>query len=66
MLVLTRRNGEAIHMDCGRIIIRILSVGEGRVRLGIDAPGYVDILRGELVKQPAACSEAEAEQCQTT
>lgn len=48
MLVLTRKQGEAIRID-GEIEVRVLSVQGHRVRLGIQAPSDVDVRRGELV-----------------
>ncbi|KFD40707.1 hypothetical protein HX99_06080 [Peptococcaceae bacterium SCADC1_2_3] len=47
MLVISRRPGEKIFL--GREIqITILEIKEGNVRLGIEAPLEVKILRGEL------------------
>ena len=47
MLVISRRTGEKIFL--GREIqITILEIKEGNVRLGIEAPPEVKILRGEL------------------
>ncbi len=47
MLVISRRPGEKIFL--GREIqITILEIKEGNVRLGIEAPPEVKILRGEL------------------
>ena len=48
MLVLTRKAGEEIIID-GRIRIRLLQTGQGRIRLGIDAPADISVIRGELV-----------------
>lgn len=48
MLILSRRTGEAIRIG-GDIRVVVMATGEGGVRLGIDAPGDVTILREELV-----------------
>lgn len=48
MLVLTRKRNEAIVLD-GEIRVRILSIGHSTVRLGIEAPSGVGIVREELV-----------------
>lgn len=48
MLILSRRTGEAIRIG-GDIRVVVMATGEGSVRLGIDAPGDVTILREELV-----------------
>ena len=50
MLILTRREGDAIFID-GGVRIVVLSVDRKGVRLGIEAPSDVRILRGEIVAQ---------------
>ncbi len=47
MLVLSRKQGEAIHV--GASIVRVLEVNGNRVRLGIEADPEVQILRNELI-----------------
>jgi carbon storage regulator len=47
MLVLGRKAGEVIRID-DDIVITVVSVGHGRVRIGIDAPKESRVLRGEL------------------
>lgn len=47
MLVLTRKPGEKVIIGDGIVLI-VLSTAGGRVRLGIEAPDHVRILRGEL------------------
>ena len=44
MLVLTRRNDEAIHIG-NDIVIRILDIRNGRIRLGIEAPREIPVVR---------------------
>ena len=51
MLVLTRKRGEEIVID-GYIRIRVLDVRGSKVRLGIDAPGSMSVLRRELLPGP--------------
>jgi carbon storage regulator len=50
MLILGRRAGESIVLD-GGITIVVLACERGGVRLGIQAPPDVTILRGEIVRQ---------------
>lgn len=53
MLVLTRKAGETIRI--GReITIRVVRCGPGRIRLGIEAPASVKVVRGELPDKKAA------------
>lgn len=53
MLTLTRKEGQTIALSIntgeGRITIKVASLRGNRVRLAIDAPAAVKILRGELV-----------------
>lgn len=48
MLVLSRRPNETVVVPQVPLTVRVLSVTGNKVRLGIDAPGDVTILRGEL------------------
>ena len=48
MLVLNRKSDQEIVLG-GNIRVKVLSVKGNTVRLGIEAPGEVSILRGELV-----------------
>jgi carbon storage regulator len=50
MLVLSRKAGEKVVIGDG-ITLTVIEVKANRVRVGIDAPGQVRILRGELVGQ---------------
>ncbi len=47
MLVLSRRESERIKLG-DSIVVTVVRVGSDRVRLGIDAPSSVVVLRGEL------------------
>ena len=47
MLVLTRKVGEKVVIQ-GGITVTVVRAEDGRVRLGIEAPDDVRILRGEL------------------
>jgi carbon storage regulator len=49
MLVLRRKVGESIILD-GVICVSVLAVEGERVKIGIDAPAHVTILREELLK----------------
>jgi len=47
MLVLARKRDEAIRIG-DDIVIKVIQCGRGAVRLGIQAPKHVRVLRGEL------------------
>src|SRR5262249_10778832 len=47
MLVLSRKPGEGLVI-AGSIVVTVLQVEKGRVRLGIEAPPQVRVLRQEL------------------
>lgn len=50
MLVLSRKLGEAVMV--GDAMVRILEVRGTNVRLGIEAPGEIKVLREELIGTP--------------
>ena len=47
MLVLTRKRDEFIKIGQD-IVIRVMKTSHGSVKIGIDAPASVRVLRGEL------------------
>ena len=55
MLVLSRKLNETVQI--GASLVRIVAIGNGRVKLGFDAADDVEILRGELVEQPAELTD---------
>lgn len=60
MLMLSRKVGEKIQIGDG-ITITILDKGSKRVRIGVEAPADVKILRGELLPVPAAMAGASGD-----
>lgn len=48
MLVLTRKSGQRILINQGEIVLTILGFRHGQVRVGLDAPNDVNIVREEL------------------
>ncbi len=50
MLVLTRKPGEQIVI-AGNIRVSVVSIGQGRVKIGIEAPGDVTIDRQEIFEK---------------
>jgi carbon storage regulator len=53
MLVLSRRESQRIKLG-DSIVVTVIKVAGDRVRLGIDAPADVLVLRGELERREAA------------
>lgn len=53
MLILNRRPGESIVID-GRIVVTVLQVDGDRIKIGVDAPRDVSVLRRELIEQVEA------------
>jgi carbon storage regulator len=51
MLVLTRKANETIKIG-NDIVLKVICTGTKTVRIGIEAPGDVRILRGELPEYP--------------
>jgi carbon storage regulator len=47
MLVLSRKKDESIILD-GQIEIQVLKIKGNTVRIGINAPAHIKVLRGEL------------------
>jgi carbon storage regulator len=47
MLVLTRKQNEMIQIG-DHIVVKVIATGRGKVKLGIDAPNHVRVLRAEL------------------
>ncbi len=61
MLILQRKPGEALRIG-DNITVSVVSIDGGRVRIAIDAPSDVPILRNELVETIAANQESVVEQ----
>ncbi len=60
MLVLTRKADESIRIG-NDVVIKVIRTGKGTVKLGIEAPGDVRILRGELIDAETEPVAADAD-----
>ena len=49
MLVLTRKAAETIRIG-DDIVIKVIKTGIGSVKIGIEAPANIRVMRGELVE----------------
>lgn len=58
MLVLTRHAGEVIHVG-HNIKIHIVKISQTTVRVGIEAPPGVNVVRGELLTQKEPVNERD-------
>ena len=56
MLILTRRSGESLRIS-DNIVVTVLEIRGNQVRVGIDAPKEMAVLREELL-EPAPTSAA--------
>ncbi len=63
MLVLSRKKSERILIG-DDIAVTVVRIGPSGVRIGIDAPRHVSIIRGELgpYLQPVAAADEGGEQ----
>lgn len=55
MLVLSRKQGQSIRIN-DEILVTVAEVRGGRVRLSIDAPQHVKILRKEVLERQLAAN----------
>ena len=59
MLILTRKAEQGIVID-GKVVVRLLSIDGERVKIGIEAPRSVSVLREELLGEVADENQAAA------
>ncbi|MDG1893521.1 MAG: carbon storage regulator [Fuerstiella sp.] len=59
MLVLTRKPAETIRIG-DDVVIKVIKTARGTVKIGIDAPDDVRVIRGELLEKPTAPTQAKA------
>lgn len=53
MLVLTRKPAETIRIG-DDIVIKVIKTSRGTVKIGIEAPDHIRVMRGELLEQVPA------------
>lgn len=59
MLVVSRKPGERILIG-DKIVITVVKLAGGAVRLGVDAPGELPVMREELALEIRAAEEEAA------
>ena len=60
MLILTRKRNESIRIG-DHIVVRVMRTAKGSVKIGIEAPDTVRVIRGELKDgQPVAAMNDES------
>jgi carbon storage regulator len=52
MLVLTRKKDETIQIG-DSVVVKVISFGRGKVKIGVEAPAAIRVLRGELAETMA-------------
>lgn len=62
MLVLSRKPGEKLIIADGLITVTIVRIGPNTVRLGIDCPKDINIVRSELCEMSVIGGEIVTEQ----
>ncbi len=60
MLILTRKEGESINIG-DNIVIKVVETGKNSIRIGIDAPKDVTVLRQEVFESIQKENIASAE-----
>jgi carbon storage regulator len=63
MLVITRKSRESVSIG-DDVVVTVLHVGGGEVRIGIDAPKQVRVLRTELLERMKELERAANKDCQ--
>ena len=61
MLILSRKIDESIVIN-DNITVKVISVDKGIVKLGIDAPSEVSILRSELIEAVEEANKSASSQ----
>ncbi len=59
MLILTRKKDESIIIN-GNIQIQIISIEEGKVKIGIEAPKDIEIFRNEVFEKIQSANQEAA------
>jgi len=62
MLVLTRKRSETIRIGPD-ICIKVIRTGKSTVKIGIEAPASVRVVRGELLPKPALAEQPAPPSC---
>jgi carbon storage regulator len=65
VLILTRKMEQGIVID-GSVVVRVLAIEGERVKLGIDAPRSITVLREELVEEVSGENRAAARRAPVT
>ena len=58
MLVITRKEAELVQIG-ENIIVKVIQTGRGSIKIGIEAPAHVRILRGEMSAELTALTPGQ-------
>ncbi len=64
VLVLDRKVHEGFWIE-GRIFVKVLSIGRRRIKIGVEAPRELTIVRDELIEQSAGSPNGRAKAAPT-
>lgn len=64
MLVLTRKRNEMIRIG-DDVVVKVIKTGKGCVKIGIEAPANVRVLRGELTPFEETAPHSAEEDAET-
>jgi carbon storage regulator len=65
MLILSRKTDELIRINAN-IVVKIISISDNQVKIGIDAPSEVVVLRGEIYEKVKQSTIEAAKQSSQT
>ncbi len=57
MLILTRKLEQGIVID-GQVVVRLLAIEGERIKIGVEAPRAISVLREELLREVADQNQA--------
>lgn len=60
MLILSRKTDELIRIN-SNIVVKIIAISDNQVKIGIDAPAEVVVLRGEIYEKVKLSTMGAAE-----
>ncbi len=63
MLLLSRKVGQQIRISEDIVVVVVRAIEGGRIKIGIDAPKHVQVLRAELATHPRGLEPSKVLTC---